>query len=546
MAGAEADAIVVGSGASATSAAFPLVEAGLRVLMLDVGRADAHYAALIPDAPFSELRRTDPDQHRYFLGDSFEGVPFGGTRVGAQLTPPRSFIVKDADVLTPLETSTFSKFESLALGGLAAGWGAVAVQFDDRDLAGFPIRLRDLAPHYERVSTRVGISGARDDLLPHYGDCASLLPPLEEDANGRRILERYAEIRARLNAKGLYLGRPRLAVLSRDLGGRRAQTYHDMDFYADKERSVFRPAFAVEELRAFPNFRYVPSRLVERFEEVPGSARVEVHALDVETGRAETFSASRLVLAAGALGTARIVLRSLGKYDVPVPLVSNPYTYVPCLHLRMLGRVGEDARHSLTQAAAIYIPPDGRPLVHAQMYSYRSLLLFKLAKESPLAVRESARIFRELVESFVIVGIHHEDRPSPGKRCALRRGAPGERDRLEVAYEPEAEEVRARRRSEAELVRLLRKLGCWPIRRIYPGHGASIHYGGTIPMSEEPRELTVEPSGLLRGTRAVYLADGSTFPYLPAKALTLTLMANADRVGAAVANEIRAAAGGGS
>ena len=130
--------------------------------MLDVGNSDAHYAPLIPDAPFSDIRANDPEQHRYFLGDDFEGVPFGEVRVGAQLTPPRRFIQRDTERLTPLATTSFAGFESLALGGLAAGWGAVAVQFDDVDLADFPIEQRNLAPHYEAVAARVGISGARD------------------------------------------------------------------------------------------------------------------------------------------------------------------------------------------------------------------------------------------------------------------------------------------------------------------------------------------------------------------------------------------------
>ena len=50
-------------------------------------------------------------------------------------------------------------------------------------------------------------------------------------------------------------------------------------------------------------------------------------------------------------------------------------------------------------------------------------------------------------------------------------------------------------------------------------------------MSAEGGELTTEPSGRLRGTENVYLADGSVFPRLPSKGLTFTMMANADRVG---------------
>ncbi len=80
------------------------------------------------------------------------------------------------------------------------------------------------------------------------------------------------------------------------------------------------------------------------------------------------------------------------------------------------------------------------------------------------------------------------------------------------------------------MISLLRKLGCWAIRVIDPGYGASIHYGGTLPMTREERPLTVTPSCLLRGTNTVYVVDGSVLPYLPSKPLTLTLMANADRV----------------
>jgi hypothetical protein len=41
--------------------------------------------------------------------------------------------------------------------------------------------------------------------------------------------------------------------------------------------------------------------------------------------------------------------------------------------------------------------------------------------------------------------------------------------------------------------------------------------------------------GLLAGTRAVHIADGSLLKSLPAKGLTLTLMANAHRIGSILA-----------
>lgn len=528
----DADVIVVGSGASGAHAAWPLAEAGARVLMLDVGHVEDRYGPLIPDAPFLGIRRTDPAQHRYFLGDDFEGVPFGKVRVGAQLTPPRQFIARDTDRLTPLVSSSFAPTESLALGGLGAGWGASAVRFDDRDLAGTPIRAEDLAPHYDAVAARIGISGERDDLLPFYGPCETLQPPLEMDPAVRALLERYRSRRGALNRAGLYMGRPRLAVLTRDLDGRSAQRYQEMEFYADAGGSVYRPGFTVEAMRRFGGFSYQRPWLVERFREVEGGA-VEVSCRHAATGERAVFTAGRLILAAGALGTARIVLRSLGRYDRPVPLACNAHIYVPCVSVPSLGSPFAARRHSLTQAGIIFAPDGDGAVVYVEAHGYRPLLMFKLAKESFLPAPDAVRILRDLLGALVILVIEHEDRPTAGKTCRLRRGDDGA-DFLQVDYAVGADQAGRERDAERRLLRLIRGLGCWPVGRVDPGAGSSIHYGGTVPMSAEPRELTVTPGCLLRGTSTVYLADGSVLPWLPAKPLTFTLMANAHRVGTLV------------
>jgi choline dehydrogenase-like flavoprotein len=58
-----------------------------------------------------------------------------------------------------------------------------------------------------------------------------------------------------------------------------------------------------------------------------------------------------------------------------------------------------------------------------------------------------------------------------------------------------------------------------------------MHYAGTFPMAADGGDLTCDSRGRLRPTRAVYVADGSVFPWLPPKGLTFNLMAHADRVG---------------
>jgi choline dehydrogenase-like flavoprotein len=79
---------------------------------------------------------------------------------------------------------------------------------------------------------------------------------------------------------------------------------------------------------------------------------------------------------------------------------------------------------------------------------------------------------------------------------------------------------------------ILRKLGCFaPGSTIHVRpKGASVHYSGTVPMSSEPAPLTCSSQGRSHDFQNLYFVDGTSFPYLPAKNLTFTLMANAARI----------------
>jgi choline dehydrogenase-like flavoprotein len=530
------EVVVVGSGPGGANAAAALVEAGRRVTLLDVGNEDRHYEALIPPQSFIEIRRGDPAQHRYFLGDEFEGIPFGPVGTAAQLTPPRAYLTRSTRELLPIISDDFSPLQSLAVGGLAAAWGGVVGPFSAEDFEGLPFSFEEIRPHYAAVVRRIGVSGPTgDDLAPFYGPLDGMMPPAEIDGNAEAVLRRYARHRRRLNAAGFHLGRARLAMCTEDRPGRHAVQYRDMEFWADTDRSVYRPRWTLESLGGRSNFTYLPRRLVLSFEE-PADGGVIVRMRHLDTGAVEQLGARALVLAAGTLGTARIVLRSLARYGARVPLLCNPYTYAPSINVPTLGAPLPDRRHSLCQLAGVLeADRDGGGLTHVQLYSYRSLLTFRLLPQSPLAFPEGLRVMQLLLPSLAILVIHHEDRPTGEKYCLLHRAAAGEEDPLEIRYTPSDEDRRRQDQNERRLLRHFRALGCWTVRRIRPGHAASLRYAGTFPATAEGRELTSDAHCRLRGTRHVYLADGSIFHRLPAKGLTFTLMACANRVGAHVA-----------
>lgn len=534
------DCIVVGSGPAGVNAAAPLVESGWNVTMLDVGNEPRRDDPRIPSRPFSEIRHSDFDQHRYFLGDRFEGIPLGKVRIGAQLTPARQYVVADVERLMPTNSESFSALESLALGGLGSAWGANVFPFNDDEFARMSLRRCDFDRHYEAVARRIGVSGSYDDLTPLMGGYPSMMPPLGIDSNAERILASYHRKKRQVNRKGFYLGQTPLAVCTQEHRGRPPHPYHDMDFWALDDRSVYRPRWTLDELKQFPNFQYVNRTFVTSFED-QGAAGVDVHGHHSESLEAKAFHARTLILAAGTLSTARIALRSLGHYQTRIPILCNPYTYIPVINLPMIGRVARDARHSLAQLTAIYRPVDD-PIdaVQSQFYSYRSLLMFKLLKENPVSCRAGIHLFRLLMNSLGVLAINHSDTISEAKYCELRRGLAGAADTLRIDYSLSEVVADRLRRREREVCRYFRRLGCWALKTIYPGHGSSIHYAGTLRITDSDQPLTCTHACRLRGTRQVYVADASVFSYLPAKGLTFTIMANANRVGCQVAETLGA------
>src|SRR5947208_2713107 len=115
-------------------------------------------------------------------------------------------------------------------------------------------------------------------------------------------------------------------MLSRDLGDRKANALTDMDFWGDAGRSVYRPRYTIEKLKAAPNFTHLTGRLAERFRSTAEGVVLECR--HVETGEAESISGSKLLLAAGAINSGRLALASARDYESRLPILCNPNHWV--------------------------------------------------------------------------------------------------------------------------------------------------------------------------------------------------------------------------
>lgn len=545
----DADVIVVGSGPAGAQAARKLVDLGLSVWTVDVGELDLSVADSIPPAPFSELRRTDPAQARYFIGrlaeTSSSATAEGeasAIKAGAQLTPPRAYVTNDVDRFAPLESETFRPMLSLAVGGLGSAWGAGAFTFNRSECARAGLDYECLRRRYEEVAADVGISGSReDDIADDMAGIEKLQAPLPLDDNASNLFATYERRRAALARCGFRAGRPPVAILTeyleRDGDVREPNPLFDMDFYSDASRSVYRPRFTIEGLQRSPGYRYADGLLALEF--APCEEGVELLCRDLTADIEVRFLCKRLILAAGALNTARIVLRSTRAHGRRVPLLSNAYRYVPSINLNMLGRYARDRRHSMVQlVGTLSHGVDDAEQIFISAYSYRSLLLHKLVKEMPLPPRLGLLAARTLLTSLTILGVHFPEAPTAQKWLTLERGTSPERDALRAEYvltQPERTAIAQGLRRLGGVMRMLRLLR---LTTVDPGNGASIHYAGTLPFRAEAADLATTPNGQLHANASVYIADSASWTFLPAKGPTLTIMAYARHIAASVARSL--------
>lgn len=524
-----AEFIVVGSGLTGAMAAQTLVEDGAQVLMLDVAYKN-ETGNTFPSDNFLAIRQNNPNQRELLLGKDYEGIPWGAIKTGAQLTPGRKYMAKGIEHWLPIISKTFFPIESLALGGLGGGWGAGCYVFSDAEFEKAGISKNLFNQSYQTVADRIGISGGKDDIEKFTTEgLENIQPGIEVEESMQRILKKYNAKKDKLNSRGFYTGVSTLAMLTQDKGDRKAFTYNDMDFWHDNDQSVYRAWMTIEKLKGAPNFRLEEKMLVLKFEEV--GDLVKVICKHVETNEEKAFWCKKLVLCSGVLSTARIALRSFN-IAKKLPLISNPYVYVPMINYSMLGQVTQSHKSSMSQLFMFFDKKgDNSDVAMASMFTYRSLLLYRLIKEAPVNFAAAREVMQYLTPAMVIAGIHHPEFGGDGKYVELLPDSNSPTgDILHAEYtltDAEEKEVKA---TESKFFKTFMALGCIPIQKVYPGHGSSIHYAGTLPFSDTEELYTTAENGRLHQTKNVWVADGSSLKYVPAKGISFTLMANADRV----------------
>ncbi len=529
-----AEIVIVGSGPSGAHFASTALQNGHRVVMLDVGNERPPVPN--PGATFTDLKDELDDPVAYFLGEDvhhtlfprpdalFYGFPASKAYVFAQPEPFRA------------RASDMEPLFSFARGGLAEAWTGGVPVLNDHELAEFPFGYDALRPYYQEVVRRIGVNGTRDDLERFIGYDADYLPPLALDDHSADLLAEYRRQKRRLNRRlGFYMGLSRIATLTRDMSERKACSRLGRCFWGCPTESIYRTESTLRECERYPQFEYVGGHYVTHFEFGPDRRIRCLRGIRLADEKAFSREADLFVLAAGTMGSSKIFLdswyRATGELRKLPGLMDTQTVVIPYFNPRRLGRPVDLASYQFHQLAIGIETERPEEYIHGQITTLKSAPIHPIVQNLPTDLRRATTVFRAMRSGLGVVNVWSADRRRDANYVTIRPLADSNHTELVVRYQTGIDEDAART-TRRIVQRALRMLGCIvpPAMTQILAKGHGIMYGGTLPMLRKPMGFCTTSDGRCNGFENLYAIDGVVYPFLPAKNMTLTLMANAVRV----------------
>jgi len=516
---------VIGSGPAGVACAKALLARGATVRMLDAGlELEPDRAQTVRQFAEAKPAAWPADDRARLKGD----LAAGAKGIPLKLAFGSDFPYRETETHIPWQGRGTNVRPSLALGGLSNVWGATLLPYRDADIADWPVKSAQL--HYRAAIELTGLAAQPDDLeewFPLHCDQPRVLEPSRQ---ARLLLHNLNRHRDALRERGWRFGRARLAVRPADSARGIGCVYCGFCMSGCPYGCIFNSADIMHQLSANKNFSYERDVIVTSLRE--DSGKVVIEGFQRKTRAPLSFEADRAYLAAGVIPTAQILLRSQSAYDQPLRLRDSQYFLFPLVLARRTRGVQIESLYTLSQVFIELCRPEiSRHTVHLQIYTWSDLIGGAVRKSFGPLARPFEMLARQLEERMVIVqGYLHSDESRIIEMTLKREGT---KDCLHLHALPNPETRRTVKRVVHELFRQSRRLGGLvlpPLLRLAePGRG--FHCAGSFPMREKPQPFESDCLGRPYGWTRVHAVDATVLPSAPATTITLSVMANAHRIG---------------
>ena len=488
----DAGVVVIGTGPAGAAAAWTLHRAGIPVTVLEAGSRTSAGGLTVRGPGMTLFRRRRP------LPDATpqDAAPNGGE---AQW------------------------IYELSAGGLSNHWTCAVPRFAPEDFTDgaalderfrWPVGYQDLADHYSAMERLLHIAGSGLDVQHLPGGHVS---------HRLRLAADWGPVVEQASARG-----HGLTPLPLAWSGGWTVTRSGTPF-----NSFVR---MLQDIPQSPRFRVLFGARVLRLEWSGEQRRVRRVVFRDEAGEEQALAADAFVLAAGALGSTRLLLQSRSA-DFPQGLGNAEGVLGRYLHDHPLAKVALTLSRPLSVHPAVLLtrgPYDDASRLRGVATILWSSTALRLRSLGTLTPGKSRRIGFNLFGMFP---------PSERSFVALAGGGDAAPLDIRISFDQEVQAMLLAARER--LVEILEAAGhraSIDLWHVGPP-GASVHYGGTARMHHSPRFGMLDGWNRLHAVPNVLVVDAAAFTTGPEKNPTLTAMALASRACEKLAADLRAGGG---
>lgn len=523
MTEAQLDVLVIGSGPAGMWAAKPLVDAGLSVKVIDGGRRQE---LEFPKERYHEWRKNSDDSSSLLFDHTkkldFEALSSTSPKLRV---PTLRYTFDDYLKTNQIKSEESAIVGSLAVGGLSNAWGCGVAGLNAADNIAYKFPRQEyekLQAAHRLVAEQIGISGdIEDDLSEYFSLKSNMSPAIPSSKICDYILSKYEVLSNRTSKSDFLLGSSRAASITYERNNRLGCNQCGNCLLGCHRKSLYSARFELEYLSQYNNFVHEPGTIVSEIGRDIFSPFVI--ASKQPQGVNQKIRAKNIILAAGTLVTTRLVFNALN-IKSSSRLLNNPTAAFMLWVPKFLGSKHETT-YSLSSLSFTVGANDVRgfgslfPLAGVPMSNFNAFL--------PFSRKLNMKLFKETYSSMLIGNLF-----LPGHMTENRLEIDQDLN-LNVKGRFKDGTGEAFEKLHKILNRRFRKFGAYLIPYSFKlgQHGSDIHYAGTLPMKQAPKIGETDIYGQLHGLDGFHVVDGACLPALSEKSHTLTIMANAYRIG---------------
>jgi len=524
--------VVVGSGLSAVGALKAIIKAGIKPLVIDVGRQ------LDPERQKLKLRLASTEPASWTLGD-IKNLASNPTAKGKGEIPKKLvlgsdyFYSSDNPQITKLDNfSHASPPYSLALGGFSAGWGAAYLPPAESDINDWPVSHNEILKHMRECLQNISCSEPVDELSKYFPSLKNNSSEILKLSSGQSKLLLNLRSATR-STSGLpeVFGQARVMTRSKNVDNLKGCNYCGYCNAGCVYDAIYKAELDISRMQLDQQIEYLGGWNVVTINEQGSSVKISM--ISEVSGEQKIIEADRLFLAAGAVNSTRIMLQSqnMSGFEATIKQTGGfLQPFVSAVHYPV------DWPNQNTQSNLFLEfkePQLSEHWVHVQVSQPNEVAMSKLGLNHKTVNSVRGKLAKFVSGNLLIAMVNTHS--AHGSQYVMRLGNEFKSGIAQI------ESKRIQHLNQKLIIALLNsRLKKIFRRRAMTALGfmrqdwfssLGYHFGASFPMSANPKLPTdTDTLGRPFGWKHVHIVDTSVLPSIPGTSIGLLTMANAHRI----------------